>query len=195
MPFGEARILIADIENNLRFPGQYYDRETGLHYNYHRYYDPDTGRYLTPDPIGLAGGMNLYVYVDGNPVNWSDPLGLTGLENTAGNIAQQVIKGTATAGTISIGSIGIMVGGLVLGTPIPAGEGADIIPPYLEAKKSGKEKANDVPSWAEGEKPLPGESGKEFAKRLLDKKYGKGNYPTGPGTEYNKIKKGGDRCP
>ncbi|MEE4358520.1 MAG: RHS repeat-associated core domain-containing protein [Desulfococcaceae bacterium] len=43
MPFGKARILIADIENNLRFPGQYYDRETGLHYNYHRYYDPDTG--------------------------------------------------------------------------------------------------------------------------------------------------------
>jgi RHS repeat-associated protein len=76
MPFGEARILIADIENNLRFPGQYYDSGTGLHYNYHRYYDPDTGRYLTPDPIGLEGGINLYAYVDGNPVNWVDFYGL-----------------------------------------------------------------------------------------------------------------------
>jgi len=56
--------------------GQYYDVETGLHYNYHRYYDPATGRYLTPDPIGLEGGINLYVYVQNNPSNYVDPLGL-----------------------------------------------------------------------------------------------------------------------
>jgi RHS repeat-associated protein len=75
-PFGQAGIFTADIENSLRFPGQYYDKETGLHYNYHRCYDPDTGRYLTPDPIGLAGGINLYAYVNGNPVNMVDPEGL-----------------------------------------------------------------------------------------------------------------------
>lgn len=57
-------------------PGQYYDSETGLHYNWHRYYDSSTGRYISADPIGLAGGMNLYAYVGGNTVNAVDPWGL-----------------------------------------------------------------------------------------------------------------------
>jgi len=58
------------------FPGQYYDQETGLHYNYFRYYDPSTGRYLTADPIGQLAGPNLYSYVGNNPLFWIDPYGL-----------------------------------------------------------------------------------------------------------------------
>jgi RHS repeat-associated protein len=64
------------LENPFRFPGQYYDPETGLHYNYFRYYNPQTGRYITPDPIGLKGGMNLLVYIWNNPINQTDPFGL-----------------------------------------------------------------------------------------------------------------------
>ena len=63
------------VEQNLRYQGQYLDRETGLHYNLHRYYDPDVGRFIVTDPIGLAGGINPYSYVS-NPLRWIDPLGL-----------------------------------------------------------------------------------------------------------------------
>jgi RHS repeat-associated protein len=63
-------------EQNLRFQGQYLDRETGLHYNTFRFYDPDVGRFTTPDPIGLLGGINLYQYAP-NPVGWVDALGLS----------------------------------------------------------------------------------------------------------------------
>lgn len=60
----------------LRFPGQYEDDESGLHYNFYRYYDPRTGRYTSPDPLGLDGGDDPGAYVP-NPLRWTDPLGLT----------------------------------------------------------------------------------------------------------------------
>ncbi|MGD9160247.1 MAG: RHS repeat-associated core domain-containing protein, partial [Desulfobacteraceae bacterium] len=75
---------------------QYYDSETGLHYNYHRYYDPSTGRYLTPDPIGLSGGINLYTYVENNPINWIDPEG----HSIVGKVVVLGIKGIKTLGKV-----------------------------------------------------------------------------------------------
>jgi RHS repeat-associated protein len=76
--FGKATIDAGStITNNLRFPGQYFDAETGWHNNYHRYYDPNTGRYVTEDPIGLGGGdENFYNYVSNNPYTYFDPFGL-----------------------------------------------------------------------------------------------------------------------
>ncbi|WP_030127948.1 RHS repeat-associated core domain-containing protein [Pseudomonas sp. QTF5] len=64
------------LDQPLRFQGQYFDAETGLHYNRHRYYNPDVGRYLTPDPSKLTGGLNGYQYTR-NPAGWVDPLGLS----------------------------------------------------------------------------------------------------------------------
>ena len=74
--FGKASIEVESVTNNLRFPGQYYDAENGLYYNFHRYYDPALGRYTRTDPSGLNAGLNLYAYVDENPINWMDSNGL-----------------------------------------------------------------------------------------------------------------------
>jgi RHS repeat-associated protein len=79
LPFGKAQVTTETVKNNLRFAGQYFDEETRLHYNLNRFYDPDTGRYITADRIGLDGGMNLYAYVANDPVNWIDPWGLAGI--------------------------------------------------------------------------------------------------------------------
>jgi RHS repeat-associated protein len=76
-PFGVAAITTSALDNNFRFPGQYFDSETGLHYNYHRYYDPEIGRYITADPIGIVKGMNhLFVYAQNNPLTFIDTKGL-----------------------------------------------------------------------------------------------------------------------
>ncbi|MDD3758840.1 MAG: DUF6531 domain-containing protein [Advenella sp.] len=75
-PTGESHILHADIEFNLRLPGQYYDQETGWHYNLHRYYDPAAGHYLEPDPIGPAANNDPFGYAAQQPRRFTDPLGL-----------------------------------------------------------------------------------------------------------------------
>ncbi|NQD62972.1 RHS repeat protein, partial [Enterobacter sp. CM29] len=72
----ESETQVSGYSQNLRMQGQYLDRETGLHYNLFRYYDPDCGRFTQQDPIGLAGGINLYQYAP-NALGWVDPWGLS----------------------------------------------------------------------------------------------------------------------
>ncbi|MFC7872470.1 DUF6531 domain-containing protein [[Kitasatospora] papulosa] len=82
----------ADAYTPLRFPGQYFDPESGLHYNRHRHYDPESGRYLSPDPLGLVPAPNAATYVD-NPTRWVDPLGLAQCPHRGGEHSHSVVLG------------------------------------------------------------------------------------------------------
>ena len=102
-PFGERSLVVSQIEMPLGFPGQYLDSETGLFYNWNRYYDSSTGRYITSDPIGLDGGINTFGYVEQNPIINYDPEG----ENT-------VAIGGGIGGSIA-GPPGAIIGGIIGG--------------------------------------------------------------------------------
>lgn len=79
---------------NLRYPGQYYDAESGTNYNVYRTYEPATGRYLQSDPIGLDGGISTYAYVGNNPLSYTDPLGLVKWSGTYGSLSGGAIGGS-----------------------------------------------------------------------------------------------------
>lgn len=113
---------------NLRYPGQYYDSETGLNYNFHRDYDPQAGRYIESDPIGQRGGVNTYVFVRGNPIGYIDPngtiifnLGAAGVGAVIGGVAGGLTaylqggSGSDIAYATGIGALGGAVAGFTFG--------------------------------------------------------------------------------
>lgn len=112
--FGGLDLAVGSaIENPLRFPGQYYDSETQLHYNLFRFYDPTAGRYITSDPIGLAGGYNTYLYAEANPVVYGDNEGLLAFNVIGGVIGG--ICGYFTGGRTMSGTITGIVSGMLPG--------------------------------------------------------------------------------
>lgn len=104
-PFGTSAVsnnpaTLGAFTYNPRFPGQVYDQESNLHYNWNRDYDPRIGKYIQSDPIGLAGGLNTYAYVEGDPIFYTDPKGLKGLRSGG-----TIYRGTGDmAGQIWIGN-------------------------------------------------------------------------------------------
>ena len=118
-PFGRATTsAVATVINNLRFPGQYFDAETGLHQNRFRDYDVASGRYVTTDIIGLSGGLNLFNYGHNNPLRWIDSMGLfvLGKYNRASGQLTVIDLETGQRVTIQAES-----GGKPFGDPIPSG--------------------------------------------------------------------------
>ena len=171
LPFGGEYQISGPAALDARFPGQWFQLESGLAYNWHRHYDASLGRYTQPDPLGFVDGPSRYAYAVNSPLEIVDPTGRAGLYQPYmwGFIFDWLKPNACRA---------------------PAGPTK--IEPLL-SRGSDKDRSTDIPSWAEGEKPLAGESGRKFADRLMDQRYGKGNYKKGPGTEHNKLKKYGDR--
>ena len=202
------------------YANYYYDSYSGFYYLRNRFYDPSIGRFISedsywtvdnmiygdeksnddssthinildlitnsdkkykssveiriPDNASIVQSNNLYAYGMNNPIKYDDPNGNFALTATitAPSWVPWVVAGVTVVVTATVDGVIYLA---------------------KKSKSSGKEKGNDIPSWAKGEKPKPGESGKDFAKRLCDKKYGKDNYDKGPNSDYNKLKKYGDR--
>ena len=138
-PFGNATETVADIEQNFRLPGQYLERETGLHQNWFREYDPQIGRYTESDPIGLRGSVNTYAYASQSPSTAIDP---QGLEDRYLGVEGEVVLGIGVEGGFGIvydtdsplesgvySTVGVAVG-LSAGAGITAGTTAGDIEGY-----------------------------------------------------------------
>ena len=211
--YGNLTASTGSLANPFQFAGQYVDSESGLYYLRARYYDPSSAQFLSRDPA-VAATRQPYSYSGDNPLNLTDPSGLDwefalpgGGALAGGGLAGCVFGGceaaVAAAPFVLAAATGAVIGVAIAPT---VSQGLDAADPYLvgaaqwvgsnwlnakRSKQSGKEKADDIPSWAG--QPLPGENGKTYAGRECDVQFGPGEYDTGPGSDYNKLKKYGDR--
>lgn len=134
---------------NLRYPGQYADAESGLFYNWNRYYDPRTGRYITSDPIGLRGGLNTYAYVASNPLRYVDPRGLQSSAVPIPGVRPIPIPGIPSWAK---NPVGFCIWALVYSKPV--GEGSDIVPESCSG--DGSKTCPVTPPADPADNPWPG---------------------------------------
>ena len=197
--FGETSIHGSSaLKNEICYTGGIYDESTGLYYLNARYYDPENGRFLTEDTyrgeVNDPDTLHLYAYCKNNPINYVDPSGHLAIE-----VAVAYMAGTYL----------IAWGAYYIFTNSYRWNGKTyykyrrikwptIRKPKIRrskaSKKSQKERATNIPSWASKEKKK-GENGKQYAKRSMDEHYGKGNWKRSgkQGDEYSQLKKFGDR--
>ena len=191
-----------------RYRGYIYDSETNLYYLQSRYYDPEVGRFINADSALYHNmlGYNLFVYTYNNPIGYVD---YTGKSVTAA-LATWVSTAwglTLVDGPLPIGDIIYGVGCVVLGVAallvsinvifevVDSNENKESDKhderksktDKKKSKKSGKERANDNPSWTNPDMIDKNQTAQHNAERMLNDKYGKGNWNKGPNTEYNKI--------
>ena len=146
-PFGEVISVTGALAQNLRFPGQYHDSESALSYNWRRTYDPSLGRYLQNDPIGLAGRINTYAYVGGNPLIYTDPEVLNPAAGAVlGGVAAGppgAVAGLAIGGAVIIGAV--ILSEIIDGPDDPAGKAAsDAQKAEEECKKNCDKQYYDI---------------------------------------------------
>ena len=108
--FGSARVADGSFDNPLRAPGQYFDAETGLHYNRFRYYSPQLARYLSRDPLGFLAELNFYRYVANNPIHCTDPLGLRIQGRSgSGGLSNSSASGSEPQASVAVSAVTVTV--------------------------------------------------------------------------------------
>ena len=218
-PYGKVITSTGDLAeiNPLRYRGYYYDTETGFYYLQSRYYDPEICRFINADSYASTGdgftGFNMFAYCNNNPVNRIDPDGhdssvaewwmstmwwLCGIDGPY-PIGDIIYLGVTVALCIYVTAVSVQKDTFPdISQSIEESVSADIYTAKSktngekkkkETKKSGKEKASDKPSWVDVSQIDFSQTAQQNASRLLDEKYGKGNWSKGPGKDFNKIVK------
>ena len=192
--------------NPFAYRSYFYDGETGLYYNQSRYYSPEWCRFINADDpmltdtaTGTPNANNMFAYCENDPINSTDDNGYLAIT------ASVVYFGIAVATLFSLTMFYVTTTSarnwsglslkswtskrLTIAKRIPVAIFSGIILLAKRSKLSQKARATDAPSWIFEKPPHDNEKAKDYAKRILDQKYGKGNWKKGPGSEYNKIVK------